>query len=309
MKFAAIDVETANPKRGSICQIGIAVFIDGALCEEWSTLIDPEDDFHSRNISIHGIQKHMVAGQPCLPQVANQVRALLEGTISVCYSDFDRQAIEQAFNKYGLPSISTSWLDATLVVRRSWPEFSRTGYSLLKVCKKIGYDFRHHDALEDAKATGHVLLAAMRESQEDLEILCQRIAEPPCNPAETRAHFAESGRVNQSTRKLAYPQSEVRDGNPEGRLFGEVLVFTGSLDVRINLAADMASEVGCRVEGSLTRKATILVVGRPDLKTAELGKKTTKHDKAIALAATGHPIKILTEMEFFLLVQDAKREV
>lgn len=34
--FVSIDVETANPCMGSICQIGIARFIDGKIVEEWS---------------------------------------------------------------------------------------------------------------------------------------------------------------------------------------------------------------------------------------------------------------------------------
>jgi DNA polymerase-3 subunit epsilon len=33
-----------------------------------------------------------------------------------------------------------------------------------RMFSKIGYEFKHHDALEDAKAAGYVLLAAMQES-------------------------------------------------------------------------------------------------------------------------------------------------
>ena len=68
MQFVAIDVETANPDMGSICQIGLAKFVDGQLAEEWSTLVDPEDYFDDVNISIHGIELRMVRGQPKLPQ-------------------------------------------------------------------------------------------------------------------------------------------------------------------------------------------------------------------------------------------------
>ena len=60
MQFIAIDVETANADMGSICQIGIAVFADGKVIDEWSTLIDPEDYFDGMNIYIHGIEPSMV---------------------------------------------------------------------------------------------------------------------------------------------------------------------------------------------------------------------------------------------------------
>jgi len=38
MQFVAIDVEIANSDMGSICQIGLARFIDGRITEEWVTV-------------------------------------------------------------------------------------------------------------------------------------------------------------------------------------------------------------------------------------------------------------------------------
>ena len=67
MQFVAIDVETANADMGSICQIGLAKFVDGQLAEEWCTLVDPEDYFDDVNISIHGIDPRMVKGQHYCP--------------------------------------------------------------------------------------------------------------------------------------------------------------------------------------------------------------------------------------------------
>lgn len=46
MDFVAIDVETANPDMSSICQIGVAVYQNGQIIEEWKTYIDPEDYFN-----------------------------------------------------------------------------------------------------------------------------------------------------------------------------------------------------------------------------------------------------------------------
>lgn len=44
-RFVAIDVETANAKRASICQIGLVVYDNRKVVDEWSTLINPEDSF------------------------------------------------------------------------------------------------------------------------------------------------------------------------------------------------------------------------------------------------------------------------
>ena len=66
MDFVAIDVETANSDMASICQIGVARFAGGQVVEEWSTLVDPEDYFDAMNVYVHGIEPHMVKGQPKL---------------------------------------------------------------------------------------------------------------------------------------------------------------------------------------------------------------------------------------------------
>lgn len=50
MHFVALDIETANADMSSICQIGMARYVDGNLTEEWSSLIDPEDYFSPINI-------------------------------------------------------------------------------------------------------------------------------------------------------------------------------------------------------------------------------------------------------------------
>ena len=57
LTFNAIDVETANADRASICQIGIVHVRDGAIHDRWQTLLNPEDWFDPWNVSIHGITR------------------------------------------------------------------------------------------------------------------------------------------------------------------------------------------------------------------------------------------------------------
>ena len=291
MQFVAIDVETANADMGSICQIGLARFVDGQLVEEWSTLVDPEDYFDDVNISVHGIEARMVKGQPKLPQIADRLRSTLEGTVSVCHTHFDRVAIGRAYGKYNLSPVFTTWLDSARVVRRTWKELAWKGYGLANVCRKIGYQFQHHDALEDAKAAGFVLLAALRESQQDIEYWHHRVIQP-IDPENS-----SSGNAVQ------------RDGNPEGDLHGEVLVFTGALELSRSEAADLAASIGCQVASGVTKKTTILVVGDQDITKLAGHEKSSKHRKAEQLVAEGHQIRIVRESDFKTLVRTARNEV
>lgn len=289
MNFVAIDVETSNADMGSICQIGVARFADGKLVEEWSTLVDPEDYFDDVNVSIHGIIPSMVKGQPKLPQIADRIRSILEGSVSVCHTHFDRVAIGRAFAKYDLDPISTTWLDSARVVRRTWKDLAWKGYGLANVCSRIGYEFQHHDALEDAKACGFVLLAALLESQCDLDQCLRRVNQP----------------INlEATSLNAVTQLE---GNPEGDLYGEVMVFTGMLELPRSEAASLAASVGCQVMPSVTKKTTILVVGDQDVAKLAGYEKSSKHRKAEQLIAEGQKIRIVRESDFKSIVLAASR--
>jgi DNA polymerase III subunit epsilon len=291
MHFVAIDVETANADMGSICQIGVAKFVEGQFSEEWSTLVDPEDYFDEVNISIHGIEPGMVRGKPKLPQIADRLRETLEGSLSVCHTHFDRIALTRAYLKYQLNPIATSWLDSARVVRRTWKDLAWTGYGLANVCAKIGYEFKHHDALEDAKAAGFVLLAALRESRQNLDAWMRRVNQP-IDPEKS-----SSGAAVQ------------RAGNPEGDLYGEVIVFTGALEIPRAEAADLAASVGCQVATGVTKKTTILVIGDQDVTKLAGHEKSSKHRKAEQLVAGGNRIRIVRETDFKALVRSARNEV
>lgn len=107
-------------------------------------------------------------------------------------------------------------------------------------------------------------------------------------------------RANQSI-DLEHDSQKVlhRDGNPEGTLFNEVLVFTGSLCEPRQFAADRAAAAGCRVDDGVTKHTTILVVGNHDIRVLAGKQKSSNHVKAEALIAKGQQLRIITERDFF----------
>ena len=276
MEFVAIDVETANANMGSICSVGIAEFAHGKPTSEWYSLINPEDYFDPVNVSIHGIDEADVEGAPTFAEAASQIGELLADQVVLTHTHFDRVALHQASSRAGLNAPSCKWLDSARVARRTWQDCARSGYGLSAVCKRIGYDFEHHNALEDAKAAGQVLLAAMADSALDLNDVLKRVTQP-IDP--TR-------------------QSVRREGNPDGHLFGEVIVFTGSLDMPRAEAADQAASAGCEVTTGVTKKTTLLVVGNTDVARLAGNTKSSKHRKAETLISKGQPIRIISENDF-----------
>ncbi|MBF0285080.1 MAG: 3'-5' exoribonuclease [Magnetococcales bacterium] len=276
-KFVAIDVETANADMSSICSIGAATFENGLIISEWYSLIDPQDYFDDINISIHGIDKSMVNESPTYSEVANTIEQVIEGMVVVTHTHFDRVAISQAARRWSIKPPLCTWLDSARVARRTWAGCAQRGYGLADVCKMIGYEFQHHNALEDAKASGQILLSAMTETGLDLEGVQRRVHQP-INPK-------LGGAIK-------------REGNPEGPLFGEVVAFTGALDIPRREAADLAEALGCNVELGVTKNTTLLVVGDIDVKRLMGHEKSAKHRKAEELAAKGYSIRIVRETDF-----------
>jgi len=280
MDFIAIDVETANADMASICQIGLAKFENGILSDEWKTYVDPEDYFDFFNISIHGIDEFVVEGAPKFPELIDTLRSYLENAVVVCHTHFDRVAMNQASQRYGITAIKCIWLDSARVARRTWEECAWKGYGLYNLCQILGYDFKHHDALEDAKAAAHILLSASNKSGLDIDGWLKRVRQP-IDPAASSSGSAVK-----------------RDGNPEGAFYGEVLVFTGALEIPRREAADIADAIGFQVESGVTKKTTFLVVGDQDIKKLAGHERSSKHRKAEKLIECGIPIRILKESDF-----------
>jgi DNA polymerase-3 subunit epsilon len=140
--FVALDVETANADIGSICQIGLVAFKDGIFIREWTSLINPEEEFSAFNSNIHDLTAAHVADAPTLPEVADTLRTWLERQVVVCHTMFDQRALARSFAKYGLPELNCRWLDSCQVARQTWD--SPDGHSLPVVCGLIGHEFQHH---------------------------------------------------------------------------------------------------------------------------------------------------------------------
>jgi DNA polymerase-3 subunit epsilon len=161
MDFVAIDVETANPDLSSICQVGIASFRNGELVDAWVSLVNPETDFSPFNITIHGIDEDQVQHAPNWGEVFPQVAARLQDQIVVSHTAFDQRALAQACDRFNLAKCACTWLDSSRVVRTAWPQFSKAGFGLPKMAAYLGIDYQAHDALEDARCAGLLVLRAV----------------------------------------------------------------------------------------------------------------------------------------------------
>jgi len=97
LDFVAIDLETANAHRSSVCAVGIAVVEDGQIVQRVSWLVrptPPHDHFDSVNVFMHGITSDMVADAPTFHEVLPLLLGYIDGRVVVAHSAaFDIGAI------------------------------------------------------------------------------------------------------------------------------------------------------------------------------------------------------------------------
>jgi DNA polymerase-3 subunit epsilon len=282
LNFLCLDVETANESAASICQIGIATFIDDEHRPELDieVYVDPEDYFLDDLIEIHGISEQDVAGAPTYPDVHQILTQLLSGHTVLGHSHFDRVSLAQASAKYALVPLEIQWLDTLRVARRAWPERrGNGGHGLRALADHCGIHFNHHSALQDAWCAGKVFLRACAVSGLTLDEWLVRVNQPI------------------APRTIAYP-----DGNPDGHLFGEIVVFTGQLSLPRAEMANLVSFAGCRVDDGVTKHTTLVVVGDQDVRRLNGATISAKHRKARELIAKGKPLRVVSEADLMLLL-------
>lgn len=286
LDFICIDVETANCDRESICQIGLVTVKDSSIVDTWEILVNPEDWFDPWNIDIHGISEEMVQNAPTFPEIFNDLCQRIGDLVVVSHTPFDRTAIHRAIKKYDLGAPLITWLDSARIVRRAWPDrYGRSGYGLKPVAQDLGIDFEHHDALEDARAASEIVLKACAKTGLSINEWLNRVEKP-------------------IYRKSSAPSVPDHEVNVEGPLFGETVVFTGTLSIVRKDAQILAAKSGCLVRSSVTNQTTMLVLGIQDRDKLAGYNKSSKHRKAESLISKGQPIQILTEKDFLNIAKE-----
>jgi len=164
MSFTAIDFETANPRRASVCAVGVVKVRDGVVVDAMSTLVRPppgHEVFGDINMGIHGIRPHHVVGAPTWDRVYPAVAAFAAGDAFVAHNAaFDRSVLTRASEAYGIRVPPSPWLCTRDAARSA---LDLPSYRLPDVSTALDLDAHaHHDAAADARQCALVLVALCR---------------------------------------------------------------------------------------------------------------------------------------------------
>ena len=150
--FAAIDFETANYERSSVCSVGIVVVRGGEIVDKFYSLIKPEPEYYNYRCSqIHGLCAADTASAPIFPEVWRQVEPLIDGLPLVAHNKaFDESCLKAVFRVSQMDYPGYEFHCTCVASRRRWPGGH---HNLDIIAARCGYDLTaHHHALADAEA-------------------------------------------------------------------------------------------------------------------------------------------------------------
>lgn len=153
--FIAIDVETANGHRSSICSIGAVKVRDGVIVDRRYTLVKPEPDWYAYYCTqVHGLTDDDTWNAPSFGSVWTAWTDWLEGLPLVAHNaPFDSGCIRAACSIYGLEPPEQPFLCTLKAARSTIPRGMCASKSLDSLCQYFGIPLKnHHNALDDAEA-------------------------------------------------------------------------------------------------------------------------------------------------------------
>ena len=151
--FAAIDFETANQQRTSICSVGIVIVRNGEIVDSYYSLIKPEPEYYSYwNTRVHGLTMEDTMNARVFPEVWAEIQPKIEGLPLVAHnSPFDEGCLKSVFQMYQMDYPDYEFYDTLCASRQAFPELEN--HQLHTVAATCGYQLEnHHHALADAEA-------------------------------------------------------------------------------------------------------------------------------------------------------------
>ena len=151
--FAAIDFETANNERSSVCSVGIVIVRDEEIVDSFYSLINPEPNYYNYWCrQVHGLTREDTDTAPIFPEVWKQIEPLIEGLPLVAHNrPFDENCLKAVFRVYQMDYPDYEFYDTLCVSRRVLPDLEN--HQLHTVAAACGYQLEnHHHALADAEA-------------------------------------------------------------------------------------------------------------------------------------------------------------
>ncbi|WP_282126339.1 exonuclease domain-containing protein [Marinifilum flexuosum] len=280
LTFTAIDFETAQGPRTSICQVGIVRVVNNVIAERYSILVQPpQNKYQQGNIGVHGITPEMTKDLDTFDKVWPKIKHFFDNQLLVAHNmSFDEDVLIKTLQYYNI-DLPTYKTECT---------FEKLGKGLAELCEENKINLNHHDGLSDAEACAILYL-----KYHDLHSPKQDIRIKPRKSVWSKKW--------DNTQRIT---GDVLKPNLEGILnvdnpfYGKKVVVSGTYTEwpnRKDLAV-LLKNYGADIDTSVTSRTNILCAG--------VGVGPKKLEKMQKNQADGRDAMILSEEEILEMLVD-----
>jgi DNA polymerase-3 subunit epsilon len=159
MNFLAFDFETANQHSSSACSIGLVRVENGKIARKSVHLIRPPSQ-QFLFTDIHGLTWDHVKEAPTFGELWAEIQDYFEGIDFVAAHNvgFDRRVLLACCALYKISPPELNYVCTVKLSRETWKLFPT---KLPDVCRYLGLELRHHEALSDAEACANIVISAL----------------------------------------------------------------------------------------------------------------------------------------------------
>ena len=162
--FAAIDFETANGNRSSVCSVGVVIVRNGQITETIHHLIRPTPNYYAWFCTnVHGMTYYDTIDAANFPAVWAEIAPKIARLPLVAHnSSFDEGCLRAAHRAYGMEYPDYRFYCTCQASRRVFGH-SLPNHQLHTVAARCGYDLQHHhNALADAEACARIAMEIIK---------------------------------------------------------------------------------------------------------------------------------------------------
>lgn len=302
LNFTAIDLETANEQRNSICSIGLVSVRNGNIVDKQNIVIRPKElRFTEVNKRIHGISERDVIDAPEFNEVWEQLYPTLKHQILLAHNaDFDMDVLKQTLNGYGIAKPENQFICTQKLAQEVFHELEN--YRLNDVAVYLGLHLIHHDSVSDATVSAEIGIRGIplynkKKFSFRHDELTHHIVKK--SSAEQKDKYLDGFSTKKISSALLKPNLET--ANPDSPFYNKKVVFTGDMQaISRHDAAVKIQALGADINTSITKKTEIVIVGD--------GAGPSKMKKIEELNSAGCKIRLIYEKEFLSIINAQEGE-
>ena len=328
---AVIDFETANSRSSSACQVGVVRLEDWRIVDEKEWMIRPQRLYFSPQcVRVHGITARDCLTSPEWDRVWEELHPMIDGCVIIAHNvGFDAAVLQGTCQLYDIAVPQFDLQCTRLIAKRTWP--GQSGYGLAAIAERLSIQFKHHNALEDARACAQIAIAAAEKSDsENLEDLEEKLG---LTRGRIWVDQVRQPRTVRRTRieSVAEPQSRYQpklfrtDGTPSKtdqirrtRLRADailascedvrplankyVVLMNSLLGLDREDSVSFLTKLGAVVQSKMNMQTHYVIMGTADTSEVEIADEAPFAEQVAERSKDGQPIRILTQRQLLACI-------